>query len=407
MGNRAKTILTYFTLIVVSLFFFFWGLVEAKAYLAPISVAVLLAMVILPVCRWFERKGLNRGWASFLSDLVILLFFVLVGGVISAQVERLVEDWPKMRQEIEPRINQVEQFIEDQTGVSIPSQSSLEQTQARLPGGGEQEQGAGSGLQQKQQSPSLIASDFQLSGSSMLSRAGGFAVDLLGALGTLLLIFVYIFFFLLYRSKFKKALVRMFPEEKRDKARQIITQSAHVSKNYLFGRLILIVILAVLYAIGLSISGVRHAVLVAILAAVITLIPIIGNIIGYSLAIALAFFSGSGLAGAIGVTATFAIAQFLEEYFLEPYIVGDKVGLNPVITIMVVILGGAIWGLLGMLVAIPMLGIAKVVFDNVPVLNPLGYLLGNEDIRDNKQDNNFFQRMKRWARSKFNPKKRS
>lgn len=401
MGKGAKQILIYFTILVVGFYFFFWGLVQAKSFLAPISVAALLAMIVLPVCRWFERKGVKRGWASLLSVLLIMLFFGVVGWVMSAQVKSLVRDWPQMRQKIELKTSQVKQFIEDKTGVTVSAQIPSEQSQDRPSGENEQEPNSGTGQQQKPQSESFLASDFQWSGSSILYKAGGYAAELLGFLGTFLLIFVYIFFFLLYRSKFKKFVIKLVPIDKRDKARTIITQSSKVSQNYLFGRLILIVILAVLYSIGLSASGIRHAVLISVLAAVITLIPIVGNIIGYSLAIGMAFFSGSGLTGVIGVTITFAVAQFVEEYFLEPYIVGEKVHLNPVVTIIVVILGNAVWGLVGMLLAIPALGIIKVVCDNVPVLHPFGYLFGNDRTGGDQGNDNMFKKAKRRVLNRF------
>ncbi|MCC9136934.1 AI-2E family transporter [Pontibacter silvestris] len=395
MKNRAKEILTYFALILVSLSFFFWGLVQAKSFLAPLSVAGLLAMVVLPVARWFESKGIKRGWASLLADVVILLFFVLFAGIISLQVKSFVQDWPKIKDRIEPKISNLQQFVEEQTGITAQEQQQM--LSNKIPGGasGSNNQGQ-AGVQSQQQ------------GSSMLSSAGGYVASLVSFLGTFLLTFVYIFFFLLYRRKFRKSIIKMAPEEKSDSVHEIITKSATISQNYLFGRLILIIILAVLYSIGLFLSGVQNAVLISILASVLTLIPYIGNIIGYSLAVGMAFFSGSGLAGAIGVTATFAITQFVESYILEPYIVGNKVNLNPVFTIIVVVLGGALWGIIGMLIAIPALGIVKAVFDNIPVLSALGYLFGDEDIGDDDEnEDSFFKKIKHWAMNKFNSRQKS
>lgn len=234
----------------------------------------------------------------------------------------------------------------------------------------------------------------------MASTAGSFISQFFSFLGNFLLTFVYIFFFLLYRNKFRNSILKMVPEDKRELTEEVLTKSTKISQNYLFGRLILIICLAVLYSIGLTVSGVKHAILISILAAVLSLIPYIGNIIGYFLAVGMAFFSGSGATGAIGVTITFAIAQFVESYILEPYIVGDKVDLNPIFTIIVVVLGGAVWGVVGMIIAIPALGIVKVVFDQIPVLRPLGYLFGEEDIGDNEKDN-IFKKTKRWALNKF------
>lgn len=402
MENRAKTVLTYFVLIVVGLFFFFYGIVKAKAFLAPLAVAALLAMVVLPVARWLENKGLNRAWASLLSDLLILFFFLLMAGVIGYQLNSFSQDWPTIKERIVPKIQDLQEYVAEKTGISVQQQNkSLPILGGAF--GTKRQPGNTNTTQQHQgskQNPAVYGSAAQPSNSGVMSSAGSYMMQLLSFLGTFLLTFVYIFFFLLYRSKFRKSFIKMAPEQKKEAAQNIITGSVKVAHGYLFGRLILIIILAVIYSIGLSISGVRQAIFISILAAVLTLIPYIGNMIGYTLAIAMAFFSGSGVTGAIGVTVTFAITQFVESYILEPYIVGDKVSINPIFTILVVVLGGALWGIIGMLVAIPALGIAKVVCDNIPALHPLGYLFGDEDIGDDDNSGNIFNKMKRWASGK-------
>lgn len=434
MGTKAKQILTYSTLLIVLLFFFFWGLAQAKAFLAPVSVAALLAMVVLPVCHWLERKGISAGWAALLSDMLILLFFVGLAWVLSAQVKSLVEDWPKIKGQVKPKIEQMQEFIADKTGISVqeqdqkvsqnvpgdmlqssgqegsPQQQSDQETDTTKQKS--QQQGSDSQNteqpQQQQESVPLGKGQQQESqgqsggGSSMMGSAGSFLMKIVGFFGTFLLTFVYIFFFLLYRKKFKKSVLKMAPDEKREKTNKVLSDSAQISQSYLTGRLILIIFLAVLYSVGLSISGVKHAILISVLAAVLSLIPYIGNIIGFFLAIVMAFFSGSGLMGALGVAITFAVAQFVESYILEPYIVGDKVDINPVVTILVVVLGEAVWGVVGMLIAIPALGIAKVIFDHIPTLKPLGYLFGNEDVGDEAENkDNIFTKTKKWALNKF------
>ncbi len=422
MSHQAKTILTYSTLILVSLFFLFSGLVYAKSFLAPLSVAILLAMVMLPVCRWFERKGISRGWASLFSDFIILLFCLLLSGILAAQVKKFSEDWPNIKQRIEPKIEQLQQFIADKTGISVAQQN--QQISQQLPGSASSEQQQ-EGASQPQEQPSQqqqpqenaqpqppVASPSEStqggattpssSGGSVLTKAGTFIGHFFSTLGDILLIFIYIFFFLRYRKKFRKSILKMVPQDKRDLAQDIIGKSAKVSQNYLSGRLLLIIFLAILYAIGLTISGVQQAILISILAAVLSLIPYIGNIIGFVLASGLALFSDSGATGILGVAITFSITQFVESYILEPFVVGDKVDLNPVFTIIVVVLGGAVWGVVGMLIAIPALGIVKVVFDHIPVLRPLGYLFGEEDTEDKKEGkDNLFKKTKRWALHKF------
>lgn len=391
MDKGAKQIVKYFTVVVIGFFFFFYGLIKAKSFLAPLAVAILLAMVVLPVARWFERRGLGRGLAGFLSVMLILSFFVLIGGVVTYQVKSFSEQWPQTKQRLEPKIDQLERYVEEKTGFNFEGKGLVEQMQSGAIGSNMQHGQTGSNTQQGGSSHS---------GSSLLSVAGSFLMKSVSFLGTFLLTFIYIFFFLLYRNKFRKSIVKMVPDDKKSNTDHIIVKSAEVSQNYLFGKLILIVILAVFYSVGLSVSGVEHAILISILAAVLTLLPYIGNIIGYTLALAMALFGGAGATGVIGVSVTFAVAQFVESYILEPFIVGDKVDLNPVFTIIIVVLGGAIWGVIGMLIAIPALGIAKVIFDNIPALNPLGYLLGVEDL-DTDDGDSVFTKTKRWALRKF------
>jgi predicted PurR-regulated permease PerM len=442
MGTKVRQILLYSTLIIVLLFFLFLGLTKAKAFLAPISVAAILAMVVLPVSRWLEGKGINRGFSALLSDFLILIFFGLMAWVLTAQVKSFADDWPQIKERLVPQIEQLQQFIADKTGIT--EQEQEQKVSEKIPGNildskQEQSQNAQGNDTARAQNQSATATDStqqtttqngerqptegagtngpansknkqeqSQSGSSgagsIVSSAGTFAMQLISFFGTFLLTFVYIFFFLLYRGKFKKSILKMAPDENREKTKKILTDSTRISQNYLTGRLILILFLAILYSAGLSISGVKHAILISVLAAMLSLIPYIGNIVGFFLAIGMAFFSGSGVTGAIGVTITFAIAQFVESYILEPYIVGDKVDLNPVVTILVVVLGEAVWGVVGMLIAIPALGIAKVVFDHISVLRPLGYLFGNEDIEDDDKEDkkgNIFNRTKRWALNKF------
>lgn len=431
MQTKARSILIYFTLVVVSLSVFFWGLIHAKAFLAPITVAALLAMVILPVCNWFERRGIKRAWASLFSDLLILLSFIVLGGIIGLQVGSIARDWPRIKQKIEPKIEELQEFITDKTGISIQQQneyipdqipigsgSSDEQAQSAS-SGQQQEEGQDqqdqpqsqqqeqdtppgqeqqSGEQQQEQTGSQDSSSG--SGGSTLSTVGNFLGVFVGFVGNFLLMFVYIFFFLLYRNKFSQFIIKLIPDEQREAGEDIISKSTRLAQNYLFGRLLLIFFLAILYSIGLTVSGVQHAILISLLAALLSLIPFIGNIIGYILALSMALFSGSGLMGAVGVSITFAITQFVESYILEPYVVGDKVNLNPIFTIIVVVLGEVVWGTIGMLIAIPALGILKVLFDHIPVLRPFSYLFGQDE--EEKDDNgNILDRTKRWALEKF------
>jgi predicted PurR-regulated permease PerM len=331
-------------------------------------------MMILPVAVKLNKWGLGKGLSVLIADLLIVGFFVGLFFLIAAQIDSIMDDWPKIKERVKPKIEQLQQYVQNKIGISEEQQ--VKEMEQLFNSGSSEGKQTGSGTQGAAQA---------------LKKA-------FGTFGDLLLIFVYIFFFLFYRKKLSNTLLRLAPKGNRDHTRKVIHQASQIAQQYLFGRFILILFLAVLYAVGFSISGVRNAILIAIIAAVLSLIPYIGNVIGAILALAMTFLTGGGLPAIIGVLITFTIVQFVESYILEPYVVGHKVDLNPVVTIIVVVLGGAMWGLVGMLLSIPVLGILKVIFDNVKVLKPLGYGL---DERDLEGGSSWFDSVENWFQKKF------
>src|SRR5690606_35171111 len=164
---------------------------------------------------------------------------------------------------------------------------------------------------------------------------------------------------------FKDFILKMFSEKKQDEVRCVVDQTARISQQYIFGRLILMVILAIFYSIGLGISGVSNFIFISLIAAVLSLIPFVGNIIGLFIALSFGFLTTGETSVLIGVILTFAIAQFIESYFLQPFILGSKVNIHPLFIIVVVILGYQVWGILGMALAIPILGIINIAFNHI------------------------------------------
>lgn len=349
--SKGKTILFYSTLVILATYFLFLGLPKSKGFLAPLVTAIILSLMVLPVTRWFERKGMKRSYASILNT--VFLFIISIGfmALVSFQLKSFVDDWPKIEETMKPKIEQFKGFVFEHTPLEA---SDLEQT------------GSGSGL------PSIG------SAGNKGEKALSFFNMVVGFFGTYLLTFIYIFFILNYRNRFKEFLMRLFPDDKRQKVKEIIQKSANVTQQYLIGKLILMGILSVLYSIGLGISGVNNFILVSIIAALLTLIPYIGNIIGFGLAMALGYLTSGETSVLIGIILTFSIAQFLESYVLQPYVVGDKVDLHPFLVILTVVLGNSLWGIIGMILAIPILAIITVIFLNIPPLHPFGFLLSKK-----------------------------
>lgn len=392
MNPKARELLIILVLLATGLYFSIVGLIAAQPFLGPLSVAVLLAMVLVAPAQRIEKWGISRGWSSFLCVLLTLGFFIGLAFVVSSQVKMIAEDWPKIKEQTKPKLERLQHYISEKTGIAPAEQKQIikEKVGAGGEDSGESSESEKDGKKNESggNAPGARAGEpASDSGGGPMSSIGDVLFAFFSFTGTALLTCIYIFFLLLYRRKLKKSILRFVSEDTRDMADHLLRDSVRISTSYLSGRLLLIFILIVFYAIGMTISGVKHAILISILAAVLSLVPYIGNIIGYVLAMAMALFSGGSTGALIGVTVTFGIAQFVESYILEPYIVGHKVELNPLMTILVVVLGGAVWGVVGMIISIPVFGIIKITCDQIRILRPIGYMLGEEDIEAHEKEN--------------------
>lgn len=343
----------------VGVYFLITGLVESKIFLAPLLTAIILAILSLPLSRIMEKAGLGRGLASFITTFALFLFSLLFIWLLSFQVRSFIDDWPEIKETMKPKIEDFKTYVFEHTPLN---ENDLDTS------------GEGEGI------------PFIGSPQKTGAMAFGFFSKTLGFLGTYLLVFIYIFFLLAYRSKFKKFIVLLFADERKKEVEKVVAKSATVVQQYLVGRLLLMLFLAIVYSIGLGFSGVDNFILVSIIAAFLTLIPVVGNIIGFFMAMALGYLTTGETSALIGIIITFSVAQLLEDYVLQPFIIGDKVDLHPFFVILVVILGSALWGVIGMILAIPIMAIITIISLNVSALYPFGYLFSKKDAKKNKSD---------------------
>ncbi|WP_037373327.1 AI-2E family transporter [Salinimicrobium xinjiangense] len=354
-SSRGKQILFYGTLTILGIYFLFSGLAKASGFLIPLVTAIILALLMMPLSRKMEKTFINRMASSLINTFIILLASIGFFAIVSMQVKTVVDDWPQIKETMQPKFERVKDFLFEHTPLE---EQDLERSDK---GTNVPFMGGDSNTGQK--------------AASFLNKAFSF-------FGDYLLTFIYIFFLLNYRHRFKEFLLLLFPDSKRDEVKEVIEKSANVTRKYLVGKLILIGFLAVLYAIGLGISGVNNFILISLLAAVLSLLPYIGNIIGFGLAMIFGYLVSGETGVLIGIIITFTVAQFVESYILEPYIVGDQVDLHPLFVILSVIIGGMVWGVAGMVLSIPVLAIINVVFNHISPLKPFGFLLSQEQDKD-------------------------
>lgn len=186
------------------------------------------------------------------------------------------------------------------------------------------------------------------------------------------LIFIYIILFMLQKKMFMRFFEKLVDNE--NVGHKILKGSSQIISSYMFGKGIIMCFLFIIYYLGFTLGGVPFALFLALFAALFSIIPYVGNLIGGGVAVILAYLYSGGNSALI-VIAVIAVAQLMENYILTPWIIGNKIDLNPFVTIFGIILLSVLWGVVGAIIALPVLGVLKVLFEHTKGMQPYVYLL--------------------------------
>jgi predicted PurR-regulated permease PerM len=324
------------------------GMYFGREFLIPIAIASLLAMLFVPLSRWLENKGLGRTLACLLCVLTLVTGVSGVIWLLSWQASDISNDVTQIGDRLGQIGNDLRQFIAKNVGISAEKQKEWMEKQST----------GGTG-------PSMGTA------GAILSSAMSIVVD-----GILVL--VYLFLFISSRAHLKKFIITIVPKSEAQETDKIIDDAGKMAQRYISGMSMMIVMLWVLYGIGFSIAGVENALFFAVLCGILEIIPFIGNLTGTALTLLMVVSQGGDSTMILAVLGTYAVVQFLQTYILEPLVVGSEVNINPLFTILSLVFFELVWGIPGMILAIPMLGIAKIICDHIKPLKPYGALIGKE-----------------------------
>lgn len=321
-------------------------LIMAKAILVPITFALIFSFLLHPICRRLENMRLPPALAALLC---IIFIFALLGGIIflvSLQVSNLIADLPTLKTKLESLLHD---FMINFGHLFGWSQNT---TKEFLNESINQSIGEGGGV---------ISTTVSVTSS---------------ALTFFIILLVATFFFLYYRMFFRHFVYKIFKGYNARYVKNIMIRMQSVVQSYIVGLATVIAIIGLLNSIGLFALGIKYALFFGLFGALLNVVPYIGVLIGGLLPTIFALITKDSIWYPLGVIGTYWIVQILEANFITPNIVGSKVSLNPFAAILAILVGEQIWGIAGMILAIPILAIFKVVFDIIEPLKPLGFVLG-------------------------------
>lgn len=323
----------------------------------PLTWALLFAFILFPFCDWLERNKIGRTLAA----LIATILFTLISGVI---LFYLVYQAVRILQQEGALYETVKQAFEN-TRLWMFSQFGLDE----IPGSEE----VGIGADSIQQVLSFAAQEISSIGRNIV---------------TITLIPMFLFFLLLYRGLATKYVQTKYEGQQLNRIQSFFTKSQDSIQNYLWGTLILTGVSTIMALVILLLFGVRYAFFFSILIAVLNLIPYIGNLFAFIVVLLFVYVTKQDIGLTVFCGMALYGANLLQENFLRPKLVGDKMEMNAMVVFSGVIIGGMIWGFSGMVLFIPLLGILKSLFDSHPDLKVYSIFFesGDEDIHPEESD---------------------
>lgn len=332
------------TVILFGLVLAVYAMAVMRTILLPLAFSLVIAILLNPLYNRLMKRKVHKVLAI---SLVMLVALVVLCGVIyflSTQMMRFGDSIPQFKHRLDQITADAKGYLQHHFGIALNKQNKM----------------LNEGLQK---------------GQTLLTQSLGSA---LGTVSLAFLIPVYVFLILFYKTLMINFLYEAFAEENSRKVGEILDQMKTAIQSYMVGLLLEAVVVAVMNSTALLLLGVQYAILLGVVGAILNMLPYIGGIVAIALPVLIATATKDGYGTQLGILAAYSLIQFIDNNILVPRIVSSKVEINALISILIVLMGGALWGVGGMFLSIPFIAILKIIFDRIEGLRPWGKLLGDE-----------------------------
>jgi len=330
--NNSKKLFFLIFVILVCIYFFYL----IRGVIFSLGLAVLLAYLLNPLVSVIEKRGTPRTWAIL---LVYLALFFFTAGVFLYGVPRIIEQLDRLAETIPQYTRQVQEIVE-----------SVQSRYISL--------GIPDGMRQ------IIDERIRWVEDIILQQVKLTIASLIGVAGyifKMLLAPVLAFYFLKDLQLIKNKSISALPEEWRKDVTGLLHEIDQVLGSFIRGYLFVAAIVGGLTTVSMALLGVEFALMLGLVAGITELIPYFGPVIGAVPAVGLAILHSKWLA--VKVAFAFLIIHQLEGNIISPKILGDKVGLHPLVVIFSLFTGGELYGLTGMLLAVPVTAVLRVILN--------------------------------------------
>lgn len=323
-------------------------LVEGQAIFVPLYLSVLISILLLPIANLLERIHFPRALASLVSVLVAFVIISFIIYLLSSQIISFLNDIPAIKIHLAAHYQTLQTILEQQFNISLNQQQFLFNS-------------ASKGVQ-----------------SSGLGYAKQTFYTVTQTLAFAIFIIVFSFLILFYRSTIKSFLMILFSKENKKSINDVINSAKKVLKNYMSGLLIEMAIISTSNSMVLMIIGLKYAIFLGVFTGVLNIMPFIGIYTGIIFTALVSLTTDASMSQIVWMIFGLLLIHFIDANFLMPRIVGAKVKINALMTMLGAIAGGLLMGIAGIFLALPTIAILKIIFDRIEGMEAWAILLGDE-----------------------------
>lgn len=343
------------TFVIVSIIGLGYLLALGQSILAPFFLAFLMAMLFLPAASFMEKRlRFSRSLSTLASVFIMLMILTGLIYFFGSQLSDFSKDIPHLRVQVTAVFDDLQRWVSRTFHVKIDEQ--------------------------------LTYIDQGL--NKLLSSSGvilGFTFGIFSTgLGFILFFLLFFIFILNYRRVLNTFIVTVFNKKHTASVQEVVTQVRIMTKKYIIGLCLQVLIVSVLTSIALTILGVKYAILLGVLTGLLNVIPYLGICIGLLISCFIAFATATP-STCFYVVIAYIIVHIIDGNIILPFVVGSKVKINALFSFIGIIIGEHLWGIAGMFLCIPAIAIIKIIFERVEELQPWGKLLGEEEKPDKKK----------------------
>ncbi|MDP4213341.1 MAG: AI-2E family transporter [Bacteroidota bacterium] len=322
--------------------------------LIPLVFAGMIAILLNPVVLFLCRKKIPRVISIMISLIVTMLLITALFYFFISQISLFSESFPLFKQKFLTFFNDSERWVARTFNISRWKVDAwVKKTQSQ-------------GMD---------------NGTEVIGKTVGTIGNILT---TFVIMPVYVFMMIYYKPLLLEFISKLFPKGHHGTVVEVLTKTKGLIQRYLLGLLIEALLVALLNSVALFILDIPYAILLGVIGALLNVIPYIGGVVAVALPMLLALATRQPVS-ALYVLIAYLIVQFIDNNFFVPKIVASKVKINALISIIVVLVGNALWGIPGMFLSIPLTAIIKVICDRIEPLEPFGFLLGDNQPDITKQ----------------------